>query len=705
MILYKYLAPDRIDVLKNGMIRFTQLSALNDPFDCRPRFLQSKDLSSVPPGETCCVESHVQGFQQALMAHDRKTIGLLCLTEKPNNLLMWAHYAQNHEGLVIGFDIEHEFFSNSAAGLGLKKVKYSLQRPGLPKQMLEQELKKQPGINPYGAVSAFTLGSNSFSSGHVNDEGYWFIKGSDWEYEEEWRLVRNIMPPYYLANTGLSCPVYLFPFPRSAVHSVILGCRGFSKLYPLLSEILNEHPEYSKVQIFRANTDSNNFSIAVAPFYAHVDPGMVNGSSKSIDEEQTGNGLVNIARGSQNLFFEEGQPTSVMLLGHSCRKTHVKDMEKAIQTAYDHMSDVVHNIMTTEEKPSPLNQYLSKTQSVDECFRLTLHLVEENRSEEVKAVIKRAIDLSPSRPEGLLSTGSFLREIGLYNESKVLLENAIEENPGFLAALYNLGHLYLSMNELWPAEASFLTALQHDPNWSKAKSNIGIIRLKKGNYSEAEAYFRSAITDDPTSIEPHINLATMFLSINDIENATKEVIATMQCSKIESISYQFAANIIHILSDNFTLKSNFRNDLISVLRDSTSLEGLISIQRNLGFDSDSIFFISNLKDMEPSAVRPDLDFAGVYKKLGDSTRFLKYLNIAREKVDPGDWATLACLKAIGDETDEAFEILYQAKTRGILDIVWLTSEPNLEWVRKDARFDAMLKELEDSHFADAFHQL
>src|SRR5580704_8300042 len=33
MIVYKYLHPDRIDVLENGMIRFSQPRDLNDPFE------------------------------------------------------------------------------------------------------------------------------------------------------------------------------------------------------------------------------------------------------------------------------------------------------------------------------------------------------------------------------------------------------------------------------------------------------------------------------------------------------------------------------------------------------------------------------------------------------------------------------------------------------------------------------------------------
>jgi hypothetical protein len=35
------------------------------------------------------------------------------LTEAPDNLLMWAHYAKNYTGFCIGFNSCHWFFSKS----------------------------------------------------------------------------------------------------------------------------------------------------------------------------------------------------------------------------------------------------------------------------------------------------------------------------------------------------------------------------------------------------------------------------------------------------------------------------------------------------------------------------------------------------------------------------------------------------------------
>lgn len=39
--------------------------------------------------------------------------GILCLAEAPDNLLMWAHYADCHRGFVVQFDDTHPFFQSN----------------------------------------------------------------------------------------------------------------------------------------------------------------------------------------------------------------------------------------------------------------------------------------------------------------------------------------------------------------------------------------------------------------------------------------------------------------------------------------------------------------------------------------------------------------------------------------------------------------
>ena len=51
---------------------------------------------------------------------DSLTQGYLSMSSTNSSILMWSHYANNHEGYIIGFDPKHSFFQ-----YGVSKVQYS----------------------------------------------------------------------------------------------------------------------------------------------------------------------------------------------------------------------------------------------------------------------------------------------------------------------------------------------------------------------------------------------------------------------------------------------------------------------------------------------------------------------------------------------------------------------------------------------------
>ena len=173
MPLYKYVTAERIDVLQNGLIRFSQPSALNDPWDMRPhveRLFTDNDLDEhvtaplKPESDTQLIDyvsQIIEDFAKSQEITDKslteirkvvteandefpgelrqlfdvafaetvetmkkvvpqlvgmipeamdKAVGVLSLTEKPDHPLMWSHYANNHSGLVFAFDETNEFF-------------------------------------------------------------------------------------------------------------------------------------------------------------------------------------------------------------------------------------------------------------------------------------------------------------------------------------------------------------------------------------------------------------------------------------------------------------------------------------------------------------------------------------------------------------------------------------------------------------------
>jgi hypothetical protein len=137
-ILYKYFPPERVDVLEGMSLRFSRPSEFNDTFDTH--YLVPN--TQIPKAATA-------------RARLRNQIGIFCLTECPNDHLMWVHYAWNHTGFVLGFDTNASFFREK--GRTLDKVKYE----------------KGPRVFANASVEAC------------------FYKSDIWEHEQEWRCVRQ----------------------------------------------------------------------------------------------------------------------------------------------------------------------------------------------------------------------------------------------------------------------------------------------------------------------------------------------------------------------------------------------------------------------------------------------------------------------------------------------------------------------------------
>lgn len=99
--LFKYMSEPR-NFFEEGFIRLSQPSALNDPFEaafCRKSL--DELANHFDESTSWDPEFGRLKFSQYIdlrMHH----IGVISLTESKENLLMWAHYANEHKGIVAG---------------------------------------------------------------------------------------------------------------------------------------------------------------------------------------------------------------------------------------------------------------------------------------------------------------------------------------------------------------------------------------------------------------------------------------------------------------------------------------------------------------------------------------------------------------------------------------------------------------------------
>lgn len=304
MKVYKYLSPDRIDVLENLSIRFTQAKYLNDPFESLPfisklmsdsestAFYKSSidpiinevgdrklSINDIPeeyrdqiPQEiidyisTLTIKQGLElipgvhpktltkkflsstaeelkiNYSEKLKEGWNKYFGILSLTQTNDNITMWSHYAQNHEGFVIEFDPNDSIFNkkrNDNDCLGyLREVKYTDERPNL-------EL-----INFQKTEKEFI----EYIASHIQ-----YTKSQHWCDEKELRLVYNLKnPDNQLVINGQE--VCLFNLPSTAIKRIFIGVNATSNTIGKIKEIMKTKL-FSHVQLNYGQLDLKDYRI------------------------------------------------------------------------------------------------------------------------------------------------------------------------------------------------------------------------------------------------------------------------------------------------------------------------------------------------------------------------------------------------------------------------------------------------------------
>ena len=278
MVLYKYVSSERIDILQNRLIRFTQPNALNDPFEAKPHFhafatkagLASAFADMIRQAPTVVWEDFRRvtqtnldrqafadklqgdpdyadwlyknvGLSDPLPKEEKKVekwfkvVGILSLSETWDNLLMWAHYAEEHTGFVLMLDGSHDFFKGNDPLLGFAKperVEYKSERP-------------------------------STTIEEVTVPEIFLTKGSDWQYEKEWRYLKYLNDADERREEPNNYPIELFRLPPKCIKGVILGCRRSKELENNIVALRRDDPEFGHLQILQARASTRRYRLGI----------------------------------------------------------------------------------------------------------------------------------------------------------------------------------------------------------------------------------------------------------------------------------------------------------------------------------------------------------------------------------------------------------------------------------------------------------
>jgi Flp pilus assembly protein TadD len=236
MILYKYRQNSSYtdQILVDGKVWLAKSSSLNDPCECTlhslaPEWVAEQlttlkvaqmagfliGLPGVPPSPAAAefrieldkigsFEEKYQTFRRMFevrfpsrlsnpdlifdnLEDQLKNVGVFSLSESAEHPLMWAHYAGNHEGVCLGFEVADGMASSDR--VRFIRVTYTDQVPRMSDGFLQEIAFAIDETGKLVGTSRIPLTDSTLRSAIGT-------KSTSWEYESEWRYVESSSGPY-----------------------------------------------------------------------------------------------------------------------------------------------------------------------------------------------------------------------------------------------------------------------------------------------------------------------------------------------------------------------------------------------------------------------------------------------------------------------------------------------------------------------------
>jgi Protein of unknown function (DUF2971) len=239
VFLYKYYSnlDYVLDVILNKRLYFSPPNNFNDPFDCHPKFslvrCKNDDIAdwreffSILAKEEYPGISHSESIEHAKAAlkkglhHNKewlldsdhydtqvhneelKKVRISCFTKTPRNQMMWAHYANNHKGIVLQFRASYMSDADTGDFKGFDVEYYS----------------NHINLKRYVDTIKETLKGDDLAFSRL----MYCTKSIEWAQEEEVRFFSN--------NTYVS-------FPEEMLTGILLGSQSPSLWKKLFNKVL-----------------------------------------------------------------------------------------------------------------------------------------------------------------------------------------------------------------------------------------------------------------------------------------------------------------------------------------------------------------------------------------------------------------------------------------------------------------------------------
>jgi hypothetical protein len=309
MSIYKYVTPERTDILKKGLIRFTQPAAFNDPFETLPCFIGGLPddyvkglMGDIIADQNQYKEILLSVFKKEMNKRHPETIVPVEAWDVINNLIPVKDAAKIMQ--PIASMVSNQFAQFMGEGYLFKK--YTL------KSVLKS-INKEYGLlclaeNPYnllmwahyaashtGFVIEFNEKHPFFDQRKKQEElvrcltkvtytkvrpqtflldpkieeeqsrkrwahDIFFTKSEHWEYEEEWRMLEFLKNCSHIERNE-PYDICLFPIPYDCITGIIFGCKALDTMKSEIRNLIQTNSSCSHIQLSEAIIDEKEYML------------------------------------------------------------------------------------------------------------------------------------------------------------------------------------------------------------------------------------------------------------------------------------------------------------------------------------------------------------------------------------------------------------------------------------------------------------
>lgn len=175
-ILYKYYSySGGKAALRSQNLGFRKPEFFNDPFE-----LTALSNSVGPVGKQETLKARIDQLKDQ--------VAILCLTRSAFNPLMWAHYADQHQGFVIGYDVSGPFLNSpdyNLISVDSGDVLYTNTKT--PFALNPESMEALKGVYQHA------MGFEGAAADRALARRLFLTKHASWVYEEEVRVVKKVI--------------------------------------------------------------------------------------------------------------------------------------------------------------------------------------------------------------------------------------------------------------------------------------------------------------------------------------------------------------------------------------------------------------------------------------------------------------------------------------------------------------------------------